>query len=114
MIREVTFFHPPKRPNGGTVNARPVGSGNPYANFEEQEVPVVVVGLPEYEEPAVAAATEKGHTIEWDPPAALTAARRWTCRRCGNAVLDYQGNVYGGALQITCDESIARWEAMGR
>lgn len=69
---------------------------------------------PERVEPAVAEAAEKGHTVEWDPPPGLNAARRWTCTRCGNAVLDYRGNVYGGALQITCDESIARWEAMGR
>jgi len=39
-----------RMPNGGTVNARPVGSGNPYANVEEQEVPVVVVELPEMED----------------------------------------------------------------
>jgi len=60
-------------------------------------------------EPATAKATANGHTVEWDPPASLTAARRWTCTRCGDAVLDYNGNVYGGAVDRTCDESVAFW-----
>jgi hypothetical protein len=138
-LHPVTFFRPPSRPNGGgTVYVQPSGSGNPYARIDEDTSlprPVVDVELPALEnvegrsapglltqgsdgpvrtEPAVVAATDKGHVVAWDPPAGLTAARRWTCTRCGNAVLDYQGDVYGGALQITCDESIARWEAMGR
>lgn len=61
-------------------------------------------------EPAVAAATEKGHTVEWDAPAGMTAARRWTCTRCGDAVLDYCGNVYGGAVDRSCDESMEFWK----
>ena len=60
-------------------------------------------------EPAVAKAIENGHTVEWDPPAAITAVRRWTCTRCSDAVLDYHGNVYGGAVGRTCDESVAFW-----
>lgn len=43
-----------------------------------------------------------GHDLEWDPPAAMTAARRWTCRTCGNAVIDYCGNVYGSATEQPC------------
>jgi hypothetical protein len=49
-------------------------------------------------------ATDRGHTPEWDPPAGLTAALRWTCV-CGDAVLDYQGNVYGGATERDCPRS---------
>ncbi len=65
-------------------------------------------------EPAVAKAAEKGHTVQWDPPWGMTAARRWTCTRCGDAVLDYCGNVYGGAVDRTCDESLAFWTAVVR
>jgi hypothetical protein len=131
-VTPVEYFR--RAPNGGgTVYVQPSGSGNPYARIDEDPSlprPVVDVELPALEnvqgrsapglltqgsdgpvraEPAVAAATDKGHVVEWDPD-----AQRGTCTRCGNAVLDYQGHVYGGALQITCDESIARWEAMGR
>lgn len=60
-------------------------------------------------EPAVARATEKGHNVEWDAPAGMTAVRRWTCTRCGDAVLDNRGHLYGGALDRTCDESMAFW-----
>lgn len=49
MSHEVTFFHPPQRPNGGTVYVKPGDSGNPCANAEEMQE-VVVVELPEYEE----------------------------------------------------------------
>lgn len=50
MSHEVTFFRPPQRPNGGTVFVRPSDSGNPYASVEEQQIPVVVVELPEMED----------------------------------------------------------------
>lgn len=60
-------------------------------------------------EPAVAKAIENGHTVEWDAPGAVTAVRRWTCKRCGDAVLDNCGHLYGGAIERTCDESIAFW-----
>ena len=33
-VQRVAFFHPPKRPNGGTVYVR---SGNPYARIDENE-----------------------------------------------------------------------------
>jgi len=46
-------------------------------------------------------ATDHGHQPEWDPPAAMTAALRWTCP-CGATVLDYQGNVYGSATERDC------------
>jgi adenine-specific DNA methylase len=52
-----------------------------------------------------------GHAVERDPPAALTRAERWTCPRCGDAVLRYDEHIYGGATERTCDESIAFWRA---
>jgi hypothetical protein len=47
-----------------------------------------------------------GHQVEWDPPAALTTGRRWTCKTCGEAVLIYHNNIYGGAMERTCQESL--------
>lgn len=55
-------------------------------------------------------ATALGHDMEWDPPAAVTATSRWTCKTCGSAVLDYRGNVYGSAIEKTCDEAKAALE----
>jgi len=42
------------------------------------------------------------HDLEWDPPAVMTAVRRWTCTRCGDAVLVNGDNVYGSATRETC------------
>jgi hypothetical protein len=42
------------------------------------------------------------HALEWDPPAGLTRADRWTCTRCGAAALNYLGNVYGSATTESC------------
>jgi hypothetical protein len=47
-------------------------------------------------------AVDLDHDLEWDPPAAMTAAKRWTCRACGSTVLDYLGNVYGSAAEQAC------------
>lgn len=58
---------------------------------------------------AVVAAVRPGHNLEADPPAALTAVRRWTCTRCGDAVLLNGGHTYGGATERTCEESQAFW-----
>lgn len=45
-----------------------------------------------------------GHQFEWDPPAALTSLRgRWTCSRCGNAVLMRNDrSCYGSAAGNDC------------
>lgn len=43
------------------------------------------------------------HDLEWDPPHGLSSARRWTCRRCGHAVLSYGSNVYGTATHAPCE-----------
>jgi len=43
-----------------------------------------------------------GHDLEWDPPAAMTAVCRWTCVRCGDAVLVNGNVVYGSATREAC------------
>ena len=49
-------------------------------------------------------AVDNGHALEWDPPAALTSTKRWTCTRrdCGMAVLESDGSVRGSAAQEPC------------
>lgn len=42
------------------------------------------------------------HTLENDPPHAASAATRWTCIRCGCAVLVNDGYVYGSASAEEC------------
>lgn len=44
----------------------------------------------------------EGHVLEWDPPAAFTATRRWTCARCGDAVLVNGSVVFGSATREGC------------
>jgi hypothetical protein len=58
----------------------------------------------------VLAKAKPGHVLENDPPAAMTAAQRWTCKTCGDAVLRYESIVYGGATERTCDESQEFWK----
>lgn len=59
----------------------------------------------------VAAKVLEGHVMEWDPPAALTAAQRWTCinNGCGATVIRYGERVYGSATEKTCEQSKADW-----
>lgn len=52
-------------------------------------------------------AAAPGHVLESDPPWGLTAAQRWTCTACGDAVLRYNGNVYGSATKSPCAEVAA-------
>jgi hypothetical protein len=59
--------------------------------------------------PEITAKTGEGHALESDPPAGMTAASRWTCKTCGDAVLEYNGNIYGGAVDRTCAESLVFW-----
>lgn len=51
------------------------------------------------------AAVENGHDLEWDPPAVLTAASRWTCRRCSATAIDNRGVKYGSAVTDRCTTS---------
>lgn len=59
--------------------------------------------------PLVAEKTKSCHDLEWDPPHALSSARRWTCTNCGDAVLEYKGVVYGEATERTYEEAEAFW-----
>jgi hypothetical protein len=43
-----------------------------------------------------------GHVIEDDSPGGLSRVQRWTCGRCGDAILRYGSNVYGSALDTPC------------
>lgn len=60
--------------------------------------------VPYPDPPAVAVA--HGHTLAPDPPHALSSALRWTCTTCGDAVLDYRGNVYGRATERPCPGAV--------
>ncbi|TXS35263.1 hypothetical protein [Streptomyces sp. t39] len=44
----------------------------------------------------------KGHDFEDDAPHALSSVERWTCKRCGAAVLRSRGYVYGSATEDHC------------
>jgi hypothetical protein len=50
-------------------------------------------------------ALTRGHALVWDPPAAMTGAERWTCQRCGRAVIRYSGVVSGAAAETDCQEA---------
>lgn len=54
------------------------------------------------------AAVVNGHALEWDPPG-MSSAERWTCRNpdCGAAAIRYEGNEYGTACELTCDQVAA-------
>lgn len=58
-------------------------------------------------DPALRAA-RRGHTVIWDPPAALTGGiERWTCIHCGDAVLNRPGyGLYGEALKADCTQHV--------
>jgi hypothetical protein len=55
-------------------------------------------------DPALRAA-RLGHTVEWDPPAALTSIQaRWTCTRCGaTLIVAADGTMYVSAT-APCEE----------
>jgi hypothetical protein len=55
----------------------------------------------EHVPPELAAAIELGHAPEWDPPAAMSSVKRWTCP-CGAAVLSTAYSVYGSAVAEQC------------
>lgn len=58
-------------------------------------------------EPARIANDEFGHNVHWDPG----TQQRWTCRHCGNAVLRVGCNIYGSAVERTCDDAQRRRHA---
>lgn len=49
-----------------------------------------------------------GHEPESDPPFGMTRAERWTCTRCGDAVLKYNDNIYGSAVDEVCSNPLPR------
>lgn len=51
----------------------------------------------------LAIAAQRGHRVQIDPPAAITATRRWTCP-CGRAaLLSGSGIAHGSALTENCE-----------
>jgi len=62
---------------------------------------------------AVAEKVRDGHTFECDSPGGLSSVSRWTCVTCGDAVLKYGTNIYGGATERACIEAIEFWKPVG-
>lgn len=60
------------------------------------------VTITEVIRPEVRHLIQAGHTVQSDPPATLTALQRWTCTRCGDAVLRYGPRIYGAATERPC------------
>lgn len=59
---------------------------------------------------AIDRAKVRGHAVEYDGPT-VGGADRWTCTRCGRAVLWASGPMYGSALIYECmtlDETRAK------
>lgn len=53
---------------------------------------------------AVEKAKGLGHNMISDPPDTLTGQLdRWSCNKCGRAVLSCNGNVYGSAMSMPCE-----------
>lgn len=49
-------------------------------------------------------AEHRGHDMENDPPQhGLSRVRRFTCAKCGRALLKGERSVYGSAGDIECD-----------
>jgi hypothetical protein len=61
----------------------------------------------------VAERVREGHAFENDSPGGLSSISRWTCTTCGDAVLRYGSNIYGGATERTCAESVEFWKPVG-
>ncbi len=53
--------------------------------------------MPSALETACKLATVRGHDLEYDPPHSLSSVDRYTCRKCGRAVLGGYSNAYGSA-----------------
>lgn len=55
--------------------------------------------------PMVARQVKPGHEVEEDPFGGFSQAERWTCTRCGSAVLRCGSNIYGSATEKDCEAS---------
>lgn len=51
---------------------------------------------------AVDKARASGHDLEHDPPHLLSSMDRFTCRKCGRAVLGNHSTAYGSATDGPC------------
>ena len=51
---------------------------------------------------AVDKAAQDGHVMVSDPPAAISSVSRYTCSRCGRAVLGNYTVAYGSAIEGEC------------
>jgi hypothetical protein len=71
--------------------AVPVGDMQPVELLEDAEAWA--------REPA-RLAEEMGHAVQWD----AVRGERWTCVRCGSAVLRVGCNIYGSAVAERCGE----------
>lgn len=54
---------------------------------------------------ALETARAGGHELEHDPPHALASVDRYTCKRCGRAVLGNYGHAYGSAAEGPCPKA---------
>jgi hypothetical protein len=55
----------------------------------------------------VAQAEALGHSMVWDPT--FLGHDRWTCDRCGRAVVKPHGLPYGSAIEVECDRSAQKF-----
>jgi hypothetical protein len=65
-----------------------------------QPVELLADGAAWKDEPA-RLARQFGHQPAWDPG----TQQRWTCNRCGRAVLRVGTNIYGSAVRERCDST---------
>lgn len=47
-------------------------------------------------------AKDNGHKFIYDPPHSLSSMNRYTCEKCGKAVLGNSTSGYGSATEDTC------------
>lgn len=66
--------------------------------YEHTDTPPI-----EAAEPGILKAVALGHNVEYDPPA-FSSVNRWTCSRCGQAVLVNGSVIYGSATTDECPE----------
>ncbi|HEX2242427.1 MAG TPA: hypothetical protein VHK27_04055, partial [Gammaproteobacteria bacterium] len=74
-----------------------------HASFTIVDVPGDRLGRWMAEEPVIRASSF-GHNVFEDHPEGLSKVRRWTCLTCGRAVLRYEMNIYGTAVEVRCGE----------
>lgn len=53
-------------------------------------------------EAALEKTKQSGHELEHDPPHSLASVDRYTCKKCGRAVLGNHSTAYGSATEAPC------------